>query len=118
MSTYTQKHKEYYQKNRERILALRLERERQWIATPKGKYSIHKRKARQRGIEFKLSFDEWWDIWQTSGKWNERGQTGYCMCRNKDEGAYETDNVRIDTWESNSKENYLIRGIDELGRFL
>lgn len=119
MSTYTEKHREYYVKNRERILATRLERERRWMETPKGKFSIHKRSARKRGIDFKLNFDEWWSIWTESGRWDERG-TGanqYCMCRTSDVGPYEVGNVRIDTMASNSKENYQIMGTDELGRY-
>lgn len=119
MSSYTEKHKEYYERNRQKILATRLERERRWIETPKGKFSIQKRAARKRGIEFILSFDEWWKLWQDSGKWEERGTSSnqYCMCRTNDVGPYEVGNVRIDTMNSNSKENYKIMGTDELGRY-
>lgn len=117
MSTYTEKHREYYIKNRERILSLRKERERLWINTPKGIFSVQKRKAKQRGIEWKLSFNEWWKVWEESGKWNQRGVDGYAMCRNGDSGSYSMDNVRIDTFKNNSLENYTIIGIDNKGRF-
>lgn len=117
MSTYTEKHREYYIKNRERILSLRKERERLWINTPKGIFSVQKRKAKQRGIEWKLSFNEWWKVWEESGKWNQRGVDGYAMCRNGDSGSYSMGNVRIDTFKNNSLENYTIIGIDNKGRF-
>lgn len=117
MSTYTEKHREYYIKNRERILSLRKEREQLWINTPKGIFSAQKRKAKQRGIKWELSFDEWWKVWEESGKWNQRGVDGYAMCRNGDSGSYSMDNVRIDTFKNNSLENYLIMGIDGSGRF-
>lgn len=117
MSTYTAHHKAYYEANREKILAGRAERERKWIATPKGKYSIQKRKAKQRKIEFNLSFDEWWKLWQDSGHWDERSQTGYVMCRTNDEGPYAIDNVRIDKASNNALENYYIRGVNDKGQF-
>lgn len=117
MSTYTEKHREYYLKNKERILSLRKERESKWIRTPKGIFSVQKRKAKQRNIEWKLSFDEWWDLWQRSGKWNGRGVSGYVMCRNGDTGPYSIDNVRIDSFSSNSLENYQIIGVGSDGRF-
>ena len=119
MSTYTDKHREYYERNKARILSLRLERERKWIATPKGQFSIQKRKAKQRKIEWQLSFDEWWNIWQESGHWEERGaeRGKYCMSRKNDIGPYAVGNVYINLFEMNNKEVYLRNGIDSLGRF-
>lgn len=117
MSTYTEKHKEYYIRNREKILSLQKIRGHVWMNTPKGIFSVQKRKAKQRGIEWKLSFDEWWKTWQESGKWDERGVNGYVMCRNGDSGPYSMDNVRIDTFKNNSLENYTMMGIDNKGRF-
>lgn len=59
--------------------------------------------ARKRNIEWQLSFDEWWEIWQNSGRWDERGcgRGLYCMCRNGDVGPYAADNVFIATCEEN-----------------
>lgn len=59
--------------------------------------------ARKRGIEWKLSFWEWWCIWDKSGKWDARGRCSdqYVMCRNGDVGAYEVGNVHIGTCNSN-----------------
>lgn len=118
MSTYTEKHKEYYLKNKEKIKKKSKEYAQAWLVMPKGYYSVQKRKAKQRDIPWELTFAEWWKIWEDSGFWYLRGNRKgtYCMCRNKDVGPYSKENVRIDLWENNSKENYHIMGIDELGR--
>lgn len=70
---------------------------RQWFKSPLGRYHQHKGKSLYRGIEFLLTFEEWWDLWQTSGKWEERGRRKdqYVMARFGDQGAYELGNVRI-----------------------
>jgi hypothetical protein len=72
------------------------------------KYADQKSKAKIRGIEFKLTFEEWWDIWQKSGKWDQRGirKGQYVMSRYKDHGPYEVGNVHIQTVGDNNKEAY------------
>lgn len=62
--------------------------------------------ARRRRIPFLLTFEEWWDIWQQSGHWEERGRKmgQYVMSRPNDKGAYEIGNVRIITTEQNLRE--------------
>jgi hypothetical protein len=59
--------------------------------------------AKTRGIPFLLTFEEWWQIWQDSGHWEERGNLSgqYVMCRNADQGPYAVGNVRIDTVRGN-----------------
>lgn len=54
-------------------------------------------------IDFKLSFEQWMDIWQSSGKLNERGSKKgqYCMSRYNDIGHYEVGNVFIQRIEDN-----------------
>ena len=81
---------------------------RRWRGTPRGKYSESKRRARQRGIGFDLTFDQWWDIWQSSGHWHERGarKTGYVMRRTGDEGPYAVGNVYIGTHPENAMEGW------------
>lgn len=73
------------------------------------KYACHKGKAKHRGIEFNLTFDEWWEIWQQSGKWEQRGcrKGCYVMSRYNDMGAYEIGNVFIQTHEENRREAML-----------
>lgn len=58
------------------------------------RFREQKNSALHRGIEWKLSFKEWVDIWRDH--WDKRGRGhGKVMCRNKDQGAYEVGNVFI-----------------------
>lgn len=73
------------------------------------KYQQHKRNATHRGIDFLLSFEEWLDIWEQSGKWNLRGNRPgyYVMSRNGDNGPYSIGNVYINSFENNKLEGRL-----------
>lgn len=75
-------------------------------AKPEGKYVRHRLNAKQRGIPFQLTFEEWWSIWQKSGHWHERGHGGkhYVMARFGDKGPYAIDNVKIITNDENMRE--------------
>ena len=68
------------------------------------RYNQHKASAKSRGIEFDLTFDEWWAIW--AEHFNQRGRRSHemNMCRTRDEGGYSVGNVRIDTSASNQAE--------------
>lgn len=48
-----------------------------------------------QGFEWTLTFAEWWDVWQKSGKWDERGLTGYWLVRKNNQGAYTAGNVEV-----------------------
>ena len=63
-------------------------------------FNTHKSSAKQRGIKFELSYDQWLNIWLLSGKIDQRGK--YVMCRFNDVGPYSVDNVFIDTRKNNS----------------
>lgn len=75
--------------------------------TPQRRYQAHRVSARERGIEFLLSFEEWWGLWEPF--WERRGQKSQdmCMCRRADQGAYEVGNVRIATNRENQQERAL-----------
>lgn len=62
--------------------------------------------ARHRDIDFLLTFEEWCAIWNTSGKWEQRGgaQGQYVMARKGDVGPYSIGNVRICLARENNKE--------------
>lgn len=77
----------------------------------KYKYKEHKNSARQRGIEFLLSFDEWMLIWEKSGHKEQRGRCAgqYVMARFGDKGPYSKDNVEIILVEENSRQACLGR---------
>jgi len=76
---------------------------------PRFKYNVQKQTAKRRGIEFLLSFEEWWSFWEES--WDKRGKTKdeMAMCRYGDKGAYEVGNVYLDTISNNSKLNRRIQ---------
>ena len=89
---------------------------RKWISenVEKHAYALQRVKARQRNIDFLLTFDEWWTIWRASGKWEQRGNGmgSYCMARYRDTGPYAVGNVRICTHQENLDETRdLRRGI-------
>lgn len=69
--------------------------------SPRYKYNQVRANAIKRGIPWEFSFEEWFDIWQQSGHWEERGPVGYVMCRKGDTGGYNKENVYIATQEQN-----------------
>jgi hypothetical protein len=70
----------------------------------RSKYNTHRHTAKQRGINFLLTFDEWWALWEPH--WHNRGQASHqmCMCRTRDDGPYAVGNVRIATNKENRQE--------------
>ena len=105
----------WYQENKEREQAAgrayyyaRLEHNRarvlKYLVSPKGRYSCQKSKAKERGIEWKFTFEEWWALWEP--RWAERGcgKDRLVMARYGDSGPYETTNVRICSLSENSRE--------------
>lgn len=69
-------------------------------------YSRQMSNAKQRGIKWLFNFEEWYYMWESSGKWDQRGRKKhqYVMCRYNDEGPYSFYNTRIDTADNNNKE--------------
>jgi hypothetical protein len=72
----------------------------------KAAYYFQKSSARRRQVPFLLTFDEWWAIWQESGKWEQHGRSNeqFCMARYRDQGPYAVGNVRICTCLENQLE--------------
>lgn len=79
--------------------------------TAHAQYVAHRGNAKDRGIPFLLTFEEWLSIWEASGHFRQRGNRGGCyvMARYGDKGAYEVGNVKIITFEENSIERNLGR---------
>lgn len=73
------------------------------MTSPYKKFYLQRYRAGQRGIEWKLTFDEWWAIWTASGKWEQRGiyDGQFCMARHGDIGPYAVGNVEIITGNAN-----------------
>jgi hypothetical protein len=76
------------------------------IAIIRQKYSVHKACAKRRGIAFELTFEEWLEIWEASGHFEERGTRShqYHMARHGDLGPYAVGNVKIVTASQNAAE--------------
>lgn len=72
----------------------------------RNKYHTQKSLAKRRGIRFLLTFGEWWEIWQGSGHWPQRGKgtKQYVMARYHDSGPYVWWNVKIILARDNVKE--------------
>ena len=70
---------------------------------PRRRYIMQLHNAKARGIGWELTFEQWWSIWQDSGRWQERGchADNYCMCRIGDVGPYAVGNVFIATFREN-----------------
>jgi hypothetical protein len=58
-------------------------------------YHKHRRGCGYRGIEFALTFEQWFEIWTKSGHLKDRGVPGYCMMRHGGKGAFAVGNVSI-----------------------
>jgi hypothetical protein len=67
-------------------------------------YRQQRGNAKLRGVAFELTAEEWWKIWQDSGKFEQRGQRShqYCMARFGDVGPYAVGNVEIITMCQNN----------------
>lgn len=72
------------------------------------RYGKHKRDAASRGIDFKLSLEEWYDWWLQQGIdkniSTKLNKNTLCMCRFNDTGAYELGNIYCATLSQNQKD--------------
>ncbi|WP_186108491.1 hypothetical protein [Burkholderia gladioli] len=68
-------------------------------------YASQKSHAKQRGITFNLTFDEWYDWWQATGHYLKRGRKADCyvMARLNDSGPYEISNIYCCTVAENAR---------------
>lgn len=74
------------------------------------KSGVKRRKAKDgSAIPFNLTFDEWWNWWQATGHYHERGngKDKYCMGRYGDSGPYELGNIYCITNSQNAREGTL-----------
>lgn len=81
--------------------------------SPMRKYIQHRSSAKKRGIGWDFNFAQWWQVWQDSGKWSERGRGpgyhGYVMARFGDaDTPYSVDTVYICTQSQNSKDSFIV----------
>lgn len=74
-------------------------------------YNSQKNNARIRGVEWRMTFPEWCDIWKKSGFLEHRGRGAgkYVMARLGDIGPYSPENVYITTNAQNISDGYEFR---------
>lgn len=67
------------------------------------RYANHRKRAALRGIEFRMTFREWWGVWQASGHYGQMGTHAgqFVMARIRDTGPYAVWNVEIQTAREN-----------------
>lgn len=73
-------------------------------SSPRDRFTQQLCGARSRGIPWELTFEQWWGIWEASGKWALRGTRfgQYVMARYGDVGPYSVANVSICTASDNT----------------
>lgn len=77
------------------------------IKTPRFRFNLHRGSAKQRGIQFLMTFEQWWALW--APHWDKRGYTtggNLVMARTGDKGPYAVGNVRITTQGDNAREYF------------
>ena len=69
-------------------------------------WGTQKSNAKRRGIEFKLTYEQWIDWWLNTGHFEDRGlgKGKYVMSRIGDSGAYELGNIECKLHEENGRE--------------
>ena len=71
----------------------------------KARYRDQRRSAKERGIPFNLTYEEWYNWYLSQGvdKNIRQGKDGncWCMCRYNDSGPYELGNIYLDTNSNN-----------------
>lgn len=67
--------------------------------------------AKYRGVEFRLTFDQWRDWWLATGRVDERGKLRgqWVMARCGDRGAYELGNLQCMRAEDNVSDQNALR---------
>lgn len=76
-------------------------------------YGMQRASAKYRGIEFRLTFEEWCSWWQDTGVAHLRGKGAgkYVMSRHGDAGAYELGNIKCLTHEENTIDGWFNNGL-------
>lgn len=76
---------------------------RKYYDTPEGKYRQQRLQAKQRGVEWLFTLDNWKDFWGEKLAFRGVKQDELCCCRYNDEGPYSPQNCYIDTNGENLK---------------
>ena len=68
----------------------------------RARFCTQRHHAGNRGIEWHLTFEEWYAWWGQDITNRGMGYGKLCMCRYGDVGPYSLDNIYKDTFENNS----------------
>jgi len=72
-------------------------------------YNWKRADARKRRVDFDLTIEECWNLWQANWDDNTSQTTGYrkwALCRHGDKGPYSVSNCSVQTHSENSKERW------------
>lgn len=78
--------------------------DRAYSASPRGRFCKQRCQARDRGIAWQLTFDQWLVVWGDKLPLRGRRKGQYVMARHNDEGAYAVGNVEIKLGTANASE--------------
>lgn len=86
----------------------------------KTSYLSQKHHAIARGVEWQLTFEEWFSWWESTGKLHLRGRNfgEYCMCRKGDTGPYSLENIYCATVSQNVRDSHTNNKIPYTKSFL
>lgn len=76
---------------------------------PRRAFLNARNQAKQRGIAWRLSYWEWWQLWRDH--WDRKQHELLCLARYADCGPYERDNCRVTTIAENNAEKHLVTKI-------
>lgn len=85
-------------------------------ALARKQFMYQRSNAKGRGIDFCLTFWQWWTIWLESGRYELRGRSGYVMARFGDVGPYAVGNVEIITSTENIKNGFIYKPASVRGK--
>lgn len=79
-------------------------------------YEQQRNNSLRRGVEWRLSIDEWMDMWKRSGKkrWKGRGANKYVLTRKRGRGPFSVENCIVAKQQDSSRSFILnnVHGID------
>lgn len=76
------------------------------VAAMKAAFKAHRGGAKQRGISFEFSLEDWCAWWLEDGRWQRKQAERLCMARNGDVGPYARGNVYCTTTSQNTKDHW------------
>ncbi|CAB3784412.1 hypothetical protein LMG28138_01804 [Pararobbsia alpina] len=83
------------------------------LRDPGHAFKSQRNNAKERGIEWDMTFDEWWTIWEPYFHMRGRGTNDLCMARTGDMGSYKVGNVYLTTHLGNARDYHAPRNAEK-----